>query len=287
MTVVFATCAHQPFITADDQPLADALAALGYRVEPEPWTEIDPATTLGAEPVILRSTWDYHRVPTMFTAWLEAIADSGRTLFNPADIALGNIDKIYLQRLEAAGIAIPRSRWIEKPDAEAIDAVLREERWEQAVLKPRIGATAHATFLVAPGSCPPDEELAPARACGALIQEFIPEIRDRGEVSMVYAGGVFSHAVLRRATDGDFRVQQDFGGVVEAIAPSSRLVAFGDAVMAHVPPSCLYARVDAVVGARGPLLMELELIEPELYFSVVPGSAGRMAQLIVDRLAGL
>lgn len=284
MTVVFATCSHQPFITADDQLLADALATLGYPVEPEPWTEIDPATSLGAEPVILRSTWDYHRMPTMFAAWLEAMADSRRMVLNPADVARGNIDKIYLQGLEAAGVAIPATRWIERPDADALAAVLRDEGWAQAVLKPRIAATAYATFLVSADAVPSEDNLAPARASGALIQEFVPEIRSRGEISMVYAGGSFSHAVAKRARQGDFRVQKDFGGVVEVITPSPDLLAFGDAVMAHVPSSCLYARVDVVESARGPLLMELELIEPELYFSLVPAAAERMAQRIVERL---
>ncbi len=285
--IVFATCSHQPFITTDDQLLADALSALGYQVEPEPWTDIDPDTHLVADPVVLRSTWDYHRVPTMFAAWLEAMADSGRPLLNPADVARGNIDKIYLQGLEAAGIAIPRTRWIETPDAASLDAILREELWAQAVLKPRIGATAHGTFLIGPDLLPSEDDLAPARASGALVQEFVPEIRDRGEVSLVYSGGQFSHAVVKRATNGEFRVQKDFGGAVEVMAPSREMLAFGDAVMAQVPASCAYARVDVVDSARGPLLMELELIEPELYFSIVPGSAERMARVIVDRLSGL
>jgi len=284
VTIVFATCSHQPFITADDQPLAEALRALGYRVEPEPWTDIDPEAHLAADPVVLRSTWDYHRVPTMFTAWLAAMADSGRLLLNPADVVRDNLDKIYLQRLAGAGIAIPKTRWIEKPDAASLAAILGDEQWAQAVLKPRIAATAYGTFLLAEERLPDENDLAPARASGALIQEFIPEITSSGEVSMVYAGGQFSHAVAKRAATDDFRVQKDFGGVVEAVTPSATLLAFGDLVMAHVPASCAYARVDAVESARGPLLMELELIEPELYFGIVPDSAGRMARAIVDRL---
>jgi len=287
VNLVFATCSHQPFIAPDDQPLAAALRALGYQVEPEPWTDIDPNTHVASEPVVLRSTWDYHRIPTMFAAWLDAMADSGRVLLNPADVARANIDKIYLQALAAAGVATPQSRWIEKPDRQALAAVLGEERWTQAVLKPRIGATAHGTYLLSPDKLPADDDLAPARASGALVQEFLPEIRERGEVSLVYAGGQFSHAVVKRGKDGDFRVQQDFGGAVEPIVPDGSLLAFGESVMAHVPASCAYARVDVVHSARGPLLMELELIEPELYFTIVPGSAERMARVIADRLAAV
>lgn len=131
---------------------------------------------------------------------------------------------------------------------------------------------------------PSDEDLAPARAFGALVQEFIPEIRDRGEVSPVYAGEQFSHAVVKHGKDSDFRVQQDFGGGVTAFTPPAELLTFGESVMTHVPKSCAFARVDVVESERGPLLMELELIEPELYFSIVPGSAERMARVIVERL---
>lgn len=283
MTIVFATCAHQPYITDDDKPLAAALEALGYRVEPEPWTDIDPETSLSGDPVVLRSTWDYHRVPTMFTAWLAAMADSGRPLLNPADVVRDNIDKIYLQRLAAAGVAIPATRWVDRPDAATLTAILAEQGWASAVLKPRIAATAYGTFQIGADRLPSEDDLAPARSSGALVQEFIPEI-SAGEVSMVYAGGLFSHAVIRRASAGDFRVQSDFGGVVEAATPSDAVLAFGSAVIAQVPSSCAYARVDVVESARGPLLMELELIEPELYFRMAPASAARMAQAIVDRL---
>lgn len=284
MNAIFATCEQKPQITADDQLLADALAALGVVVTPIPWTEIDPYAVLDAPAIVLRSTWDYHRMPTMFRSWLQALADSGRPTWNPPDVAAGNIDKIYLQTLASAGIAIPETRWIDRPDADSIDAIMNDEGWSSAVLKPRVAATAYGTFIVDHETSLSEDDLAPARASGALLQEVVPEVVERGEVSMVYFGGVFSHAVLKRARAGDFRVQQDFGGRVEPAVPSTTLRQFADRVMAHVPPACLYARVDAVESRRGPLLMELELIEPELYFLQVPPAANGLAQLLVDRL---
>jgi glutathione synthase/RimK-type ligase-like ATP-grasp enzyme len=285
--VVFATCDAQPLVARDDQPLADALQAIGIEVIPIPWTEIDPYALVDAPPVILRSTWDYHRLPTMFRAWLAALADGGRVVWNPPNVADGNIDKIYLRDFAAAGIAIPRTVWLERPDANGIDQALAAEGWPRAVLKPRIAATAYGTFLLAPGDHLSEDDLAPARASGALLQEFVPEILDRGEVSLVYEGRTLGHAVIKHAKAGDFRVQQDFGGRVEPTIPSPELAAFGDRVMSHVNPACLYARVDVVETGRGPLLMELELIEPELYFLVVDGAADRFAQLIRERLVVL
>ena len=284
VTIVFATCDHQPLLTADDQSLADALRARGVEIIPIPWTELDPYAVVDSPPILLRSTWDYHRVPTMFQSWLQALEDSGRATWNPPSVARGNVDKIYLKDLEAAGIAIPKTRWLDRIDAGSIDQAMDEESWTTAVLKPRIAATAYGTFLIERGAPLTDDDLAPARASGAMLQELVPEVVERGEVSLVYFGGAFSHAVVKRAKAGDFRVQKDFGGHVDAAAPAPALLSFADAVMTRVPATCLYARVDVVESGRGPLLMELELIEPELYFSIVPESADRFAQLLVDRL---
>jgi len=284
VNLVFATCDHQPLITADDQPLADALEARGVRVTPLPWTELDPYALLDAPPILLRSTWDYHRVPTMFRSWLQALEDSGRQTFNPPSVALGNVDKIYLKDLGTAGIAIPRTRWLDRIDAGSIERVLGEESWTSAVLKPRIAATAYGTFLVERGTSLSDDELLPARASGAMLQEVIPEVVERGETSLVFLGGVFSHAVVKRAKPGDFRVQKDFGGSVEVAIPSPAVLSFANDVMTRVPSTCLYSRVDVVESSRGPILMELELIEPELYFLSVPEAAHHFAGLIIERL---
>lgn len=284
MDLIFATCNHQPLVAPDDEPLAEALRARDINVTPIPWTEIDPYSVPDEPPIVLRSTWDYHRVPTLFQAWLESLADSGRTIWNGAAIARGNIDKTYLRQFAAAGIAIPQTRWLDRIDNDAVQRVLAEEGWERAVLKPRIAATAYGTYLVTSGVRLQDEDLAPARSSGALLQEFVPAIEDSGEISLVYFEGAFSHAVSKHAKPGEFRVQQDFGGSVEPLVPSPELLSFTDRVMMQVQGSTLYARVDVVETGRGPLLMELELIEPELYFLHVPAAADRLAAAILRRL---
>lgn len=285
MTIIFATCDHQPFLTADDEVLAAALHARGVDVAPIPWTAIDPFAAIDAWPVLLRSTWDYHTVPTMFAVWLQSLADSGRTVWNDAATARGNVDKIYLKHLEAAGVAIPATRWLDAVTPASIAEACAAAGWERAVLKPRIAATAYGTFLVTAATPLSGDDLAPARASGALLQAYVPEIATRGETSLVYIDGAFSHAVIKRVKSGDFRVQKDFGGSFEVVDPSPPLRAFADRVMTHVPAGTLYARVDVVDAAGGPLLMELELIEPELYFLAVPEAAERLADALVQRLS--
>ena len=285
MTVIFATCHQQPLIAPDDEPLAAALHAQGVTVTPIPWTEIDRFALDDAPPVVLRSTWDYHRSPAVFWSWLTAVGDSGRTVWNTPAIARSNIDKVYLEQLETRGVAIPKTRWLDRPDQATVRQVLADEEWDRAVLKPRIAATAYGTFLVTRESELSDGDLAPTRSSGALLQEFVPEIESHGEISAVYCDGVFSHAVSKRARAGDYRVQQDFGGSVEPMTPSPELLSFTDRVMSTVNGPTLYARVDVVESSRGPLLMELELIEPELYFRYVPTAATTFANAILRRLS--
>jgi glutathione synthase/RimK-type ligase-like ATP-grasp enzyme len=284
MDLLFATCEERPLATADDQILANALALGGVKVTPIPWTEIDPYSVIDSPPVLLRSTWDYHRKPTRFRSWLDAFANSGRRLWNAPEITRDNVDKFYLKNVEAAGIAIPQTRWLDRVDHESIAAIMRGENWTRAVLKPRIAATAYGTHMIDASEALDDDSLGPARASGGLLQEAIAEVATRGETSLVFVGGEFSHAVIKRANPGDFRVQKEFGGTVDVTDPTPSLRAFADRVMTIISGDCLYARVDVVETARGPLLMELELIEPELFFGISPESAHRMARILIDRL---
>jgi glutathione synthase/RimK-type ligase-like ATP-grasp enzyme len=212
------------------------------------------------------------------------MSDAGVTLLNPPATVLGNIDKCYLRSLEGRGFQIPRTRWLDHPDTAQVLEVMREERWEKAVLKPRIGATSHGTTLVRTAADLTGDALAPVRDSGGLMQEFLPEIQAAGELSLIFIGGAFSHAVRKRPVSGDFRVQVEFGGGSQPVSPTPAALVLGEALLATVPPPRVYARVDLVETHRGPLLMELELIEPELFFRYAPDAAGHMARVTLDWL---
>ena len=145
-SVLFATCASRPEGTSDDAMLAEALRGVDIHVASLPWDAIVPGPE--TPPIVLRSTWDYHKQPGRFAEWLRGLARARTRVFNPAAVALWNIDKAYLRELEAGGVRIPKARWLDQADAAQIGAVLEEESWRTAVLKPRIGATAHGMSFV-------------------------------------------------------------------------------------------------------------------------------------------
>lgn len=283
MRIVLATCRSKPALTSSDALLARELERAGATVVAAPWDAVIPARD---EPgaVCLRSTWDYHRRWTEFRAWIAGFADRTGGLWNPAETVLWNADKLYLRDLGQAGIALPRTRWFEPGERPDCDAVLREWKLTRAVLKPRISATAFGTYVVSAGRTLSDEEWKPLEGSGGLLQAFVPEVESWGEISLVYLDEAFSHAVRKRPADGDFRVQGDFGGSVEGVTPSRSVRGFGDAVLAAVSRPWLYARVDLVEAQRGPVLMELELIEPDLFLD--PAAAARLAAALLARARG-
>jgi glutathione synthase/RimK-type ligase-like ATP-grasp enzyme len=278
--IVLATCRSKPALTSSDALLAAELERTGATAVAAPWDSITPA---GEYPVTvcLRSTWDYHQRWTEFRAWVAGFADRTGGLWNPAATVLWNADKLYLRDLGVAGIALPRTRWFEPGERPDVEAILRQWKLPRAVLKPRISATAFGTYLVSAGRALSDEEWKPLEASGGLIQAFVPEVESQGEISLVFVDGAFSHAVRKRPAGGDFRVQGDFGGTVEGVAPSRGVRDFGDAVLMAVSRPWLYARVDLVETDRGPVLMELELIEPDLFLT--PAAAARLATALLAR----
>jgi glutathione synthase/RimK-type ligase-like ATP-grasp enzyme len=119
-----------------------------------------------------------------------------------------------------------------------------------------------------------------------LVQPFIPQIEDEGEWSLLFFNGRFSHALLKKPTAGDFRVQQHFGGTIHAATPPTDLLVRATRYVTRFAPGCLYARVDGVRARGAFLLMELEIIEPFLYLLTHPDSYGNYYRALVELTAG-
>jgi glutathione synthase/RimK-type ligase-like ATP-grasp enzyme len=279
--VVLATARSYP-LTPSDALLGEELERRGARVTAEPWDTISPATSNGAL-VVLRSTWDYHRRSREFRHWIQAWDGKPAALWNPPATVLWNMDKIYLRDLADRGVTLPPTRWTEPSERADVDGFLALTGAAAAVIKPRISATAWGTRLLDSGADLEGADATPLESSGAIIQAFVPEIQTRGELSLVYVDGRFGHAVQKRPAAGDFRVQSEFGGGIEPCEVGDEERAFGEAVLAAAPHPWLYARVDLVQTADGPVLMELELIEPSLFFELGPGreSAAALAEAIL------
>ncbi|MCC7247565.1 MAG: hypothetical protein IT473_02980 [Lysobacter sp.] len=283
----------------DDMPLLlDACARAGLTAEVRAW---DDATVSWRryDLVLLRSPWDYTDHLPRFLAWCERVAAESR-LLNPLEIVRWNTDKHYLADLDAAGIPTVPTQFVE-PDAYPLPALRAFlDEYPQAmefVVKPAVSAGSRDTQRYAAA-----QEFAAANHVGRLLdagrsvmlQPYLASVDALGETALLYFDGEYSHAIRKgpllrpndAATDALFAPE-----AITAREPSQDERKLGEAVMAAVrarfgDAPLPYARVDLIRDADGqPLLLELELTEPSLFFASAAGAADRFAEALAQRLA--
>jgi hypothetical protein len=267
----------------DDDLAHEPLRALGWEVTPLPWNR-SGVDWSRFEAVVIRSTWDYHKHLDEFLATLETIDRSGARLANPLETVRWNVRKTYLRDLEASGLPVVPTLWRTDPGADRIRRLFDELQTDEIVLKPVVSASAYDTFRLDRGADPS----AVAEIAGVfagrevMAQPFLASIVEEGEYSLFYFGGELSHTILKSPKERDFRVQEEHGGFIRAADPPAPLPDLGRRILEALPVMPLYARVDLVRVESGFVLMELELVEPSLYFRIVPGSAERFARAFAD-----
>ena len=279
--IAIATCAKMPALTQSDAVIARALAARGAQAIAAPWN--GPfAPFADADAVIIRSTWDYFPVPDEFDEWLARL-EARANVFNAPALMRWNMGKLYLLELADRGVRIPPTART-APDAHAIAAAMDALDLKTAIVKPVHGGTASGLSLVERGDASAIEAAAARLGGPGLVQAFLPGIVDPGETSFVFIEGAFSHAVVKRPRPGDIRVQSDHGGSVTPSSPPPWAAAQAARILALCPGETLYARIDAIVGERSLILMEAELVEPELFFLQAPEAADRLAAALLNSL---
>lgn len=268
----------------EDERLLDACRRAGLATARVSWSNprFDWRSTRAA---CFRSTWDYFHRFAEFAAWLERAAAATR-LINDAATVRWNLDKRYLLDLARAGVAIVPTEVVARGSTLDLAARLAGGAAGDLIVKPAISGAARETHRVNRVNA---MELTPRLAAllqqeTLLIQPFRPEIVVDGELSLIVIGGRFSHAVRKRPKRGDFRVQDDHGGSVATHVATAREIACAERAVAAAPVPPLYARVDLVDHAGTLELMELELIEPELFFRFRPEAADELAAAIAAQL---
>jgi glutathione synthase/RimK-type ligase-like ATP-grasp enzyme len=273
------TDAVRPSLVDDDRPLLAAFAALGVQAVPVDWAD-ERVDWRAFDAALIRSPWNYPSHGLAFEALVERMPIP---VWNPAHVLRWNLRKTYLLELAAAGLPVPPTLYL--PAGAPADLGPAFDRWERVVVKPEIGGTGIHTYTADAGSRRAVESaIAPRlREMGFLVQPFLPVVGG-GESSLVYLDGVYSHAVKKIAAKGEFRVHLEHGGSVAPHQPSREQRAIADRFAAFVP-DVPYTRVDLVGDGADALLMELELIEPELFFRFHPPAVDVFTRSIARRIA--
>lgn len=269
----------------EEQLLQSALERLGLRVLRRAWSRTDwdwRQTKLA----IFRSTWDYaHQLPA-FLKWLETVSTQTH-LINSLKMIRWNLDKHYLLDLKHAGVHTVPTYFAEKGSKASLQELALKFNWKSFVFKPVISAGARQTYRGSLNEIDLSEKIWKdlLNQESMMLQPFQPSITQEGEISLIFIGGVFSHAIRKVPKSGDFRVQDDHGGTVYAYHASVEEIAFGTHAIQACDPHPLYARVDCIRDTAWQLaIMELELLEPELFLRFHPPSADALAQALQKKL---
>lgn len=279
--VALVTCADERYQEPEVHVAADALRAAGVSTDVVSW---DEDRDWGAyELVVVRTPWDYFDRVTQFLDWAARV-ERETSLVNPADVLRWNSHKGYLAEFTAKSVPTVPTRLVPGPSTDVADQI-REVPWEEIVVKPAVdGGARHAWRGLRddPSLSRVAERLTDHG--DVVVQPFVPAIVD-GERSLVFLGGRFSHAVRKVPKAGDYRSQRHLGGREVDHEPDSAELQVALAAMAAAPGRLTYARVDLVDWEGAPVLIELEVIEPDLFLRDVPERVDRFVEVVRDELA--
>ena len=234
------------------------------------WSQFDAA--------IVGTTWDYWDHQDAFLKTLNTI-EKTTPLYNPAGLVAWNSHKSYLRDLEAKGARLIPTLWLDIADETAARKAFDTLDSTDLVFKRQVGAGADGQHRLK------RDEPVPHMPYPMMVQPFLPQIIKEGELSFIFIDGDLSHTLVKRAADGDYRIQSSYGGIEEAVTPNTADLSAAQAILDTLDGTPLYARVDMLRGEDGGLLlMELEMIEPYLYPLQGPNLGERLAAALSKRL---
>jgi hypothetical protein len=252
---------------------SDLLQSHGLEVSHCPWTDENYPEADLTLPLL---TWGYHNHPEAFVKTMDRLHDQSRWMKNEASVIIWNHNKLYLRDLAQMGISTIPTLFSHTINEQELRRARDDFGVQSLILKPVISAGAKQTFVWDHDHCP---DHPPKGLC--MIQPLMKFIHDEGEWSLLVFGGAFSHAVLKTPKDGDFRSQPDYGAYLRPLEPPPEALDLLNQILDFVGRDrLLYARADMVRKQGGGFaLMELELIEPDLYLQHAPdqGSAFALA----------
>ncbi len=270
--VALLTYNEEPELGDSEALLPAAFSKAGIEAKAAPWDgNVDWREF---DTVILRACWNYHLKRDDFVKWLEDRSSEGKSIWNPLDIIKWNTDKHYLLDLERAGVKIIPTTIFEPDDPRSLKEIMTAKNWQAGIVKPTVGDSAYDVRRFN-GASAAEVEKDLDRTKPWLVQKFCPEINTEGEYSLMFFDRTYSHTVIKKPKEGDFRTQPHYGGVEWEVNSSKKTVYQAGNILDKVDGPLLYARIDGLLVNDDFHLMELELVEPYLFFGSHPKAPER------------
>lgn len=278
--------------------LHEALTKRGFKSKIVCWDDPDIEWEK-ANLVISRTTSTYFSDPPSFLKWAQRVEETS-TLWNTSPVMEWNHHKRYLMQLQKNGVPMPETILIPQNTDKPMDSILELVPWDDFVMKPCIaagsgglrrfskdspGLETHFRNLNKHGFKQVysfgEYEFIP---CDTLVQPYIPEIIEYGEASLIFFGGRYSHSMIKKVKRGDFRAHPIFGAEVREHDPSDEEIRVGVHCLDAVGYPTEYARIDMIPTESMPLVIEVELIDPNLFFDHLPETIESFADHIENFL---
>ncbi|RKH21087.1 hypothetical protein D7X74_02445 [Corallococcus sp. CA047B] len=284
MDIAVITYAGMPQLYPLDAPLVPALRALGLDARPVIWD--DPSVDWSkVRAAVVRNAWDSHLRREEFLAWAERV-DAVTRLFNPLDVLRWNTHKGYLKDMEARGLPLTPTVWVEPGGTLDVEQVARERDWDAVVLKPAVAAGGLKVFIfrreALRDASAKVTEL--AKEGDVMVQPYLTAFETEGERSYIFFNGVFSHAVRRPPTLAS--APRGFAEPHAFTPDNPAELKVAEAVLeASGGARLLYARVDVATDNAGRTrLQEVEVTEPCLFLTLDAAAPERFARAVIARL---
>lgn len=255
---------YAPMVRAQVSQLEEAMEKLKIALIPIFW-EDDNNDWSKFDLVLPLMAWDYPSNQEQFLKVIDEIAYSKVKLLNSPEIIKENMNKSYLTKLYKMGAKVPKTLEFNMENPQEILNAFEIFDCDEIIIKPNIGAGAWRQARLKKGETLPNKDLLPPQI--ALVQPFISSVATIGELSMLFMGGEFSHALMKTPKQGDYRSQTKYGATENNIIPPPNALKAAKQILEQYDPKneLLYARIDMVELDNDWLLMEMELIEPYLY----------------------
>jgi glutathione synthase/RimK-type ligase-like ATP-grasp enzyme len=234
---------------------------------------------------LLKTPWDYHQKFEHFNRWLDHLESNNVKLLNDYQVVRWNMDKHYLQEVEQSGFEIIPSIFLPRGWKEDLAPLFDRLATDKLIIKPCVSGGSRNTMVLDKQNAHRDIEnvVELLKEGDFIVQPMMRQIHE-GEWSFIFLGGKYSHTIIKKPKNGDFRVQQIFGGTIETVSPDEIYIEEAKKYISRYAKDTLYARVDGLMVEGSFMLMELELVEPFLYLSYHPDAVERYYTALKEKL---
>jgi glutathione synthase/RimK-type ligase-like ATP-grasp enzyme len=287
MLVGILTTKEMPDLMPYDQEVMVRLRQENVECEVVFWEDVleqPPASLHKYQLMVFRTVWNYYKNADSFYRLLDILKASGVPTANPLDIIRWNMEKSYLKKLMDEGYDVIPTVFSNGDPQKAYDTA-QKQNWDKMVLKPMISGGSYHTYVLEKGEEAKYQQYIQEHFVNRpfMLQEFIPGITE-GEISTITFSNGYTYSVTKVPKAGDYRVQFNYGGQYRIHETPAEIQHIAEKIFDRQERRTLYQRLDGVWHNGKFLIMEVELLEPDLYLNLSEEALQAFTESVLQKL---